>query len=613
METHIVIATEGPWFQLFYNLAFLFASGLLIYEGYRRKFPMLKWVTLIAFTHLLFIIGTKSVEFTQEDWHTLFTQFRLPVTTQKSLLGGLAFWFAGLIGGRFLLGIKQNITDAFAFALPAGIAVQKIGCFFAGCCFGKTCSVPWAVQYPANTLPHYHQFNDHLLTYSDTLSLPVHPVQLYELLGLILGIIVLFKVNSRIKRPGSLFLLSLVLIFAARVVSEFFRDVHAHTIGGATIGIFNATQLVLIPAILLIVYFLLKRERIIAFPAIDYSSNDSSLTATFSLLFLLTCIFSAFSSWFDFSEKMVMSLTLAAAFGLLAWAGFRQLLFSPRKWLYLAGFALPFMLMSQALPVTKQDSVLVQKYKSLKIGFASGNFDNSYNIGIGEGCDRISKTEYFKQEYTLGAVALDFTEIRPDKKTLLSYGGKLMMGRHRETRLSDQKVTDTPLFGITPYGTYETNWVGIGAGLHMGNLSIIRENQFVDGSGVPLSGSIYINIYPQLYLRAGPYRWFFIDYHLADQFPSALPGFRHQLGIGTGFGLKNRTSMRIGSNGGSFYYLAGYFPIQNKIVLEPMFLWGTSPKDGMTSQYQYSLGVSYRLGQREEKRPVKPPMVPNSQ
>jgi len=40
METHIIIEANGPWFQLFYNLAFLFASGILIYEGYKRKFPM---------------------------------------------------------------------------------------------------------------------------------------------------------------------------------------------------------------------------------------------------------------------------------------------------------------------------------------------------------------------------------------------------------------------------------------------------------------------------------------------------------------------------------------------------------------------------------------------
>lgn len=613
METHLIISPNGPWFQLFYNLAFLISSGILIYEGYRRKFPMLKWIILIAITNLLFITGTKVVVFTQEEWQMLFTQFSLPDTTQKSLPGGLLFGLAGLIGGRFLLRIKQNLTDAFAFSLPAGIAIQKLGCFFAGCCFGKACTVHWAVQYPPNTLPHYHQFNDHLLTFSDAISLPVHPVQLYELAGLILCIAFLLYARTRMKRPGSLFLLSLVIIFAARFVSEFFRDVHAHTIGGATVGIFNATQLVLLPAILLIVWLLVKRERITTFRKIDYSSIDSSLPAAFALLFLITCLFSVFSNWFDLSEKMVITLTLTAAFGILGLAVFRQLWLSPRKWLYQAGFVLPFLLMSQALPVTNQDSVLVQKYKSLKVGFASGNFENSHNIGTGEGCDRVSKTEYFKQEYTLGAVALDFTEVKPEQDVQWNYGGKLMMGRHRETRLSDQKVTNTNLFGITPYLNYDSKWVGIGGGLHIGNLSIIRENQSEDGFGIPTSGSIYTNIYPQINVRVGPYRWFFIDYRFADQFPSALPGFRHQFGIGTGFGLRNRTSLRFGSDGGNFTYLSGYFPIQNKVVLEPMFLWGSSPTSVSGSQYQYSLGMSYRFGHKEEKRPVKTYIKPHGQ
>ena len=603
MDTHLIISANGPWYELFYNLSLFITLVILLYEGYRRQFPLLKWVFLLIITRLLFIAGTKAVTFSPAEWNILFSRFELPDARGKSLAGGL--WFGGmaLLAGAYLLGFKRNITDAFALALPLGIAIQRAGCFVTGCCYGKISSLPWAVQYPAQTLPHYHQFNDDLITFHDFLSLPVHPVQLYEMAGLLAALGIVFFFRKRWKAEGSLFLFSMILIFAVRFVSEFFRDVHAHTIGGVVFWIFNTTQLILLPLILIMVWRLRKKEKGKS-PVVPYfPGNDLGLAPGFILLFLLSFCFRLFKTWFDFSEVVAMYVVFLPAVVIL---GYRFIFrwYSPRyRWAPLAGFVLPLFLMAQTFPSGQQDSVSIQKYKTIKIGMATGDYENSSTSGHGSGCDRISNTEYFRQEYTLGGVALEFTEENAAQQKQVFYGAKAIFGNHRETRLSDNFEKNNTLFGITPYAGYETKWVGFGGGLHMGNLTYITENLSRDGSETPTTGVGNVNVYPQFYTRLGIRKWIFAEYRFADYFPSALPGFRQQFAIGTGLGKNNGTNLRIGFNTNDITLLSGSFPIENRITLEPMLLWGKSPKLGSDqTQFQFSFGASYRFGFRETTR-----------
>ena len=350
MENSMIISATGPWYELFYNLALFVTLGILIYEGWKRQFPMLKWILILLITRILFIVGTKIVTIPVHDWTILFTQLRLPEAPGKSLLGGLLFGGAGLLAGCYILKFKRNIADAFALVLPLGIAIQRVGCFLTGCCFGTTSSLPWAVHYPANTLPHYHQFNNQLISYPDTLSLSVHPAQLYELAGLLAALFFLFYFRKKLKRDGSLFLLSLLLIFAVRFVSEFFRDAHAHVIGGEMVEFFNTTQFALIPVILLIFFMLRLREKRISAEVKTSSGMDFSLTPAFMFLILLSLLFFSLLNWFTFSERVALVLIFLVAYTVFGVQLFQQFYREPFRWAYLAGFVLPFFLMAQTFP-----------------------------------------------------------------------------------------------------------------------------------------------------------------------------------------------------------------------------------------------------------------------
>lgn len=104
------------------------------------------------------------------------------------------FWRGGFVGYGGLLGIAVIVlyvkhvakmpvwpsADAIATAIPAGIAIYRIGCFMAGCCYGAPTSLPWGVRFPVG-LPAE---GPHLPLIAGTPGVPEavhrHPTQLYE-------------------------------------------------------------------------------------------------------------------------------------------------------------------------------------------------------------------------------------------------------------------------------------------------------------------------------------------------------------------------------------------------------------------------------------------------
>ena len=101
---------------------------------------------------------------------------------------------------------------AVAFLLPPVLAVQKVGCFAAGCCFGCETALPWAVVFPEDSL-------------CETPGVPVHPLQVYDALlplGILGALVALDRRGGEAARP--LLLPVMVGLYAlARFATEFLR------------------------------------------------------------------------------------------------------------------------------------------------------------------------------------------------------------------------------------------------------------------------------------------------------------------------------------------------------------------------------------------------------
>ena len=105
--------------------------------------------------------------------------------------------------------------DVFAPGIALGHVVGRFGCFFAGCCYGKETTVPWAITFTnpvaaANT--------------GTPLNVPLHPTQLYEA-GAEFAILALLLATERKGRPfpGRTFWLYMLLYAISRFIIEMYR------------------------------------------------------------------------------------------------------------------------------------------------------------------------------------------------------------------------------------------------------------------------------------------------------------------------------------------------------------------------------------------------------
>ncbi len=126
--------------------------------------------------------------------------------------GGLA-WQGGFAGGalagvwfvrRHKLSLRQ-ILDLTSPYIALGQSIGRIGCFFNGCCYGKS----WAhgVFFPVHNAVLY-------------------PTQLYETAGLFLVFLILKFAQRRPHPPGMLFAFYLWLAAIERFIVEFYRADH---------------------------------------------------------------------------------------------------------------------------------------------------------------------------------------------------------------------------------------------------------------------------------------------------------------------------------------------------------------------------------------------------
>jgi phosphatidylglycerol:prolipoprotein diacylglycerol transferase len=150
----------------------------------------------------------------------------------KFWAGGLTY-YGGLVGASaaawFLLKRDQfpfwKAADMAGFAIPLGLAFGRLGCLMAGCCFGVTCRLPWAVSFPWRSAASEEQFKDHLLATSKAWSLPVHPTQSYEsAASLAIAATCLLWVHGRKRYDGQVFASFLALYAVARFLLEMLRN-----------------------------------------------------------------------------------------------------------------------------------------------------------------------------------------------------------------------------------------------------------------------------------------------------------------------------------------------------------------------------------------------------
>lgn len=103
--------------------------------------------------------------------------------------GGIVF-YGGVIGG--LVGLfafcKRNkirpllMADIIIPSLFVGLGFGRIGCFLYGCCYGGTCSLPWSVKFPPDsmTFEALSMRAPEFIAQDGMSTVALHPAQIYS-------------------------------------------------------------------------------------------------------------------------------------------------------------------------------------------------------------------------------------------------------------------------------------------------------------------------------------------------------------------------------------------------------------------------------------------------
>lgn len=224
-------------------LAFAFLTGLFVMARQaaadnldkNRVYDLGLWVLVAS------LIGSKLLMIVT-DWDDYEGNWRAFLSLDFLRSGGV--FYGGFIGAIIASVIMMRIyklpwwrtADAFAPGIAIGQAIGRLGCFSAGCCWGKPTTAFCGVHFSdkGHEVTNVPTIVGHLpaaiqkewVEKLGSLTAPIHlhPVQLYEV-GATLVIFVILLVMARKRKFHGQIVLAYALLYAiARFIIEFWRD-----------------------------------------------------------------------------------------------------------------------------------------------------------------------------------------------------------------------------------------------------------------------------------------------------------------------------------------------------------------------------------------------------
>ena len=248
----------GVW-GLMITLAFIAASlvlGARAGKGGIDPDRLMPFFLLITFGGL---IGARLLHFLMAEPTTF---FRHPLQFFNLSKGGYAFYggviFSTIAGAAYAIRARipaWKLADAAAPSIMLGLAIGRLGCFFAGCCHGRPVGEPAAstlLHLPGGSIVTTHGFPYLALVFEkgvgmgDIFDVPVYPTQIWEATAAFLLFVFLsWEWKHARKFDGQVMATLMVTYPILRTVIESFRG---DTVRGTSyFGALSTSQVVSIP------------------------------------------------------------------------------------------------------------------------------------------------------------------------------------------------------------------------------------------------------------------------------------------------------------------------------------------------------------------------------
>ena len=174
-----------------------------------------------------------------------------PLRIFKVWEGGLVFYGGFIIAMAVVIIYRKKnemslwkVGDILAPSVAIGQGVGRLGCFFAGCCYGRETDVPWAVIFKnPNTLA--------------PMDVHLHPTQLYDSANGFIIFAILLILRKFKKFDGQLFWTYTLLYAVGRFIVEIFRGDER----GFVTASLSTSQFIAIPLFAVSIVMLIKLKR----------------------------------------------------------------------------------------------------------------------------------------------------------------------------------------------------------------------------------------------------------------------------------------------------------------------------------------------------------------
>lgn len=171
------------------------------------------------------MLGAK-FPFVLEDWEGLRSGL-VWFSDGKTIMGGMVGAYLSVELCKWIFSIRTKTGDSFAAPTAVGIAIGRIGCFVAGCCYGQPTHAAWGVRF----------------VLADGGTNPRHPMQLYEALFHASMAVLLMRLRTQGVWQGQLVKFYIIAYLAFRWFAEFLRPEPIWWLGMTTYQWFSIVML----------------------------------------------------------------------------------------------------------------------------------------------------------------------------------------------------------------------------------------------------------------------------------------------------------------------------------------------------------------------------------
>lgn len=595
MKTLMIIGTSqgGMYYALAYLAAFLVAGGIAIYTGFKKGYPKITWLLILLTGGMFFIIGEKVFTYSTGQWEHVFSGFQFPVTDNKTILGGIIGLFVGLLFAKTWLKFNQPVMDNFAIALPLAMAISRIGCLMAGCCFGTPTDLHWGIQYDTTSMVYQVHLSHGLIDLHDKASLAVHPVQLYQVIGCLAIAFLVWRTRNRWKSGGNLFLFSVLCYATLRFLIEFVRDpASSFVLVKLSYGL-KSIQLLILAVMIAGTLTLIYRESKTRTFKLTNKPNHSTFFRMIVLIGILCIIVLVGRGWFTILELSTILLFLIPIASAIAIKLYCRYSVAGFRWIVPLVFLGSCIFMAQT---NLSDEKKENKITFDELGFTGifGNYGENLKRVSTDDCGNKYYEGFGSQQNNFYQAGIDYSHNQWKGKDLKKgYGIGFFLG-DKSSRIE----TDSPpksSFILSPYIYYDKHLFGFKGGLLIGqftlNISSARAKYHNNGEIVS-SDYRALNIFPSISLRVGPKDILFGEFSMPNPGTTVTPYPLFQFGLGSGLGKTNGTKISAGYcfNG---LYSELYYPLWKIIVIRAYY--ASNFASGNELKRVFSVGVNFRI------------------